>query len=71
MKKQTGRATVMAYLGAILMIVSFIPNLSRYLSQPFWLHALWHFSIFAGAALLVYGLETLRSLARRYRRMTT
>lgn len=71
MKRQAGRATLYSYVGAVLILVSFIPGLADFLSQSVLLHATWHFAIFAGAALLVYGLESLHSLARRYRRMTS
>ncbi|QQE78027.1 hypothetical protein [Alicyclobacillus sp. SO9] len=71
MKRQAGKATFYAYIGAVLILVSFIPGLATFLSRSLLLHALWHFAIFAGAALMVYGLESLRSLARRYRRMTS
>jgi hypothetical protein len=71
MKRRTGQAAWIAYLGALLIILCFYPDLDGILDRSFILHALWHIAIFTGAAMLVYGLETLRSYARRYRRMTS
>lgn len=71
MKRSTGQATFCAYTGAILLLLAYFPGLQDFIDQTRFLHALWHVGIFFGAAMLVYGLETLRAYARRYRRMTT
>jgi hypothetical protein len=71
MKRTANQATLCAYLGALLLIVAYFPGLQERLEQTPLLHALWHISLFVGAGLLVYGLETLRAYARRYRKMTT
>lgn len=70
MKVSTGRAAASAYLGAICLVISFYPGLNHQFIRFPLLHALWHCWLFIGAALLVYGLESLRTMARRYRRMT-
>ncbi|MCF8566195.1 hypothetical protein LLE49_15825 [Alicyclobacillus tolerans] len=71
MKRSSAKAYVMAYLGVILLIVGFYPGLPAELDHVRFLHALWHVWLFVGAALLIYGLETLRQMARRHRRMTS
>ncbi|MDQ0191487.1 hypothetical protein JI721_03350 [Alicyclobacillus cycloheptanicus] len=71
MKRSTRKATLSAYLGAVLLVVGFYPGLDSILDRIPMLHALWHLWLFIGAALLIYGLESLRILARRYHRMTT
>lgn len=71
MKRSANQATLCAYVGALLLIIAYFPGLQERLEQTRLLHALWHVSLFVGAALLVYGLETLRAFARKYRRMTT
>lgn len=58
-----------AYLGAILLTASFSPSLDVFFDKYRILHALWHVTLFLGAALLVFGLESLRNISRRYRRM--
>ncbi|WP_067932178.1 hypothetical protein [Alicyclobacillus kakegawensis] len=69
MKRRTTQATLAAYVGTLLVIIGFYPDLDRVLDAHVLLHALWHIAIFTGAALIVFGLETLRSYARRPRRM--
>ena len=70
MKRSVAYATVLAYLGVILMIAAYFPSLADKISGNRALHALWHVIIFVGAALLIYGLETLRTYAKRHRKMT-
>lgn len=70
MKHRTLRATISAYLGAALISGGFYPGLDTWLASIPILHAVWHVAVFIGGALLIYGLETLRLYARRYRRMT-
>jgi hypothetical protein len=70
-KRTANQATLFAYVGALLLIVAYFPGLQERLEQTPILHVLWHVGLFIGAAFLVYGLETLRAYARRYRRMTT
>jgi predicted membrane channel-forming protein YqfA (hemolysin III family) len=69
-KRTTGQATLLAYTGVILLISAYFPGLQQRMASIRFLHALWHVAIFVGAACLVYGLETLRGYARRYRRLT-
>lgn len=70
MKASAGQAALFAYLGAALLVIGVFPGLiDSFGSMPL-LHALWHLWLFVGAALLIYGLESLRTMARRYRRMT-
>ncbi|MCL6637133.1 MAG: hypothetical protein K6T26_04205 [Alicyclobacillus sp.] len=69
MKRSVGQAAFLAYLGALLLIAGFYPTLAQRVEGSRLLHALLHVELFIGAAFLVYGLETLRSLARRHRRM--
>lgn len=71
MKHSTAQATFSAYAGAILLVLSFYPALDVWMGAVPLLHTLWHLWLLVGAAMLIYGLETLRTLARRYRRMTT
>lgn len=71
MKRSSNNAYLFAYLGVILLIVGFYPGLPVSFSQVRLFHALWHVWLFLGAASFIYGLETLRRLARRHRRMTT
>lgn len=69
MKRISAKASFFAYLGAFLLFVGLYPGLDDLLDRYRFLHAIWHISVFAGAAFLVYGLETLRSYARRLRRI--
>ncbi|MCL6548844.1 MAG: hypothetical protein K6T30_08035 [Alicyclobacillus sp.] len=71
MKRRTGQATLLAYLGVLMLVIGFYPVSHDLLDRMRLVHAAWHLWLFMGAALLVYGLETLRSLARRHQRMTT
>ncbi|WP_029421503.1 hypothetical protein [Alicyclobacillus macrosporangiidus] len=71
MKRTVGQATLCAYIGVVLLLAGFFPGLPDTLPDYRLVHALWHVMVFVGAALLVYGLETLRLLARRHRRMTS
>jgi len=70
MKRLSLQASWFAYLGAILLISAFYPGLDALFDKYPILHSIWHLWLFTGAAALIYGLETLRSLARRHRRMT-
>lgn len=71
MKRSTTQPALCAYLGAVLLVVAFYPGLDEWFDGVPMLHALWHLWLFVGAALLIYGLESLRTMARRYHRMTT
>ncbi|MBX5437165.1 MAG: hypothetical protein IRZ33_08105 [Alicyclobacillaceae bacterium] len=71
MKRRTGQAALLAYLGAVMLVIGFYPMAAELMERLRIVHAAWHLWLFFGAALLVYGLETLRSLARRHQRMTT
>jgi predicted membrane channel-forming protein YqfA (hemolysin III family) len=71
MKRTAKQATILAYVGVLLMIVGFYPGADELIDRVRILHALWHILVFLGAALFVYGLETLRTLARRHRRMVS
>jgi hypothetical protein len=70
MKRTVFRATLCAYLGLVLLVASFFPLPDEWFDAHPLLHSVWHLAKFASAALLVYGLETLRNLARRHRRLT-
>lgn len=70
MKRASNKAYLLAYLGVILLIVGFYPALPPSLTQVRFLHAIWHVWLFVGAAMFIYGLETLHRLARRHRRIT-
>ena len=70
-KRSSSNAYLLAYLGVLLLILGFYPSLPNVFSEFRFLHALWHVWLFLGAALFVYGLESLHKLARRHRRMTT
>ncbi|KPV39901.1 hypothetical protein [Alicyclobacillus ferrooxydans] len=70
MKRSIGYATVLAYVGAILIVGAYYPGMDAHLDGVRAFHAIWHLMIFVGAALLIYGLETLRTYAKRHRRMT-
>lgn len=70
MKRSVSYATVLAYVGVLLILAAYYPGLSTRFDSVRVLHALWHVVIFVGAALLIYGLETLRTYAKRHRRMT-
>ncbi|GMA51573.1 hypothetical protein GCM10025857_29300 [Alicyclobacillus contaminans] len=69
MKRTIGQASLLCYLGAALLIMCYFPGLQESTESIRFLHALWHVALFVGAACLVYGIETLRSYARRYRRL--
>lgn len=71
MKRISNKAHLLAYLGVILLIIGFYPTLPASLSQVRLLHAIWHVWLFVGAAMFIYGLETLHRLARRHRRITS
>ncbi|MCL6631126.1 MAG: hypothetical protein K6T63_00715 [Alicyclobacillus herbarius] len=71
MKRRSTNAALAAYFGALLIVICFYPDLDSVLDQHLFLHALWHIAIFTGAALLVYGLESLRTYARQSRRITS
>ncbi len=71
MKRKTGRAAIWAYIGAVLLVASFNPNLDALFDHYRLLHAVWHLMLFVASALLVFGLESLRHLARRYRHLTS
>lgn len=71
MKHSTTQATFCAYAGAILLVLSFYPALDVRMNAVPMLHTLWHLWLLVATAMLIYGIETLRTLARRYRRMTT
>lgn len=71
MKRASNQAHLLAYLGVILLLVGFYPELPASFTQDRLIHALWHVWLFIGAALFIYGLETLHRIARRHRRMTT
>ncbi|QSO51958.1 hypothetical protein JZ785_24880 [Alicyclobacillus curvatus] len=70
MKRSVAYATILAYVGAILMVAAYFPGLADRVDGIRALHAIWHVLIFVGAALLIYGLETLRTYANRHRKMT-
>jgi predicted membrane channel-forming protein YqfA (hemolysin III family) len=70
MKRSTGQATLLAYLGIGMIILAYFPGIQERLESVRFFHATWHVLLFVGAACVVYGLETLRSYARRHRRMT-
>lgn len=53
-----------------MIVAGYYPALADTFDHVRALHALWHVIIFIGAALLIYGLETLRVYAKRHRRMT-
>lgn len=71
MKRTSNKAHLIAYLGVILLLAGFYPALPASFTEVRLLHALWHVWLFVGAAMFIYGLETLHRLARRHRRMTT
>jgi len=60
MKRSASNATLAAYLGILLLLICYFPGMNQTLERIRILHALWHVAIFVGAAMLVYGLETLR-----------
>lgn len=70
MKRSASNATLFAYIGAVVLIASYYPAWNATLDRIPLLHALWHVATFVGAALLIYGLETLRRLARKSRRIS-
>ncbi len=70
MKRTTGQATLLAYLGVGMLILAYFPGIQERIENTRFFHAAWHVLLFVSAACVVYGLETLRSYARRYRRMT-
>lgn len=70
MKRKASRAAIWAYIGAILLVVSFSPSMDALLDKYRLLHAIWHLALFIGAAFLVFGLESMRHLARRQRHLT-
>ncbi|GGJ11543.1 hypothetical protein GCM10010885_21080 [Alicyclobacillus cellulosilyticus] len=68
MKRTARQATWAAYLGVICVLVGMSPAGADLMDRVPVLHAVWHLWLFIGAALMVYGLETLRWLTRRHRR---
>lgn len=71
MKRKASRAAIWAYIGAILLVVSFSPSMDTLLDKYRLLHAIWHLALFIGAAFLVFGLESMRHLAKRHRHLTS
>lgn len=71
MRRSASQACLLTYVGTVLLIIGFYPGTGNLLDPYRWLHGIWHIWMFIGAGLVVYGLETLRSIARRHRRMTT
>ncbi|MBX6351963.1 MAG: hypothetical protein IRZ10_01410 [Thermoflavifilum sp.] len=69
MKKSALRATLLAYLGLVLLVASFLPMPDAWFDMHPVLHTTWHLAKLISAALIIYGLETLRLLARRQRRL--
>ncbi|MCL6453306.1 MAG: hypothetical protein K6T78_06690 [Alicyclobacillus sp.] len=67
MKRRISNAAFTAYIGAVLLILAYIPGLDAVMDSVRLLHALWHVDIVIGAGLLVYGVETLRRRARQRR----
>lgn len=71
MKRSVSNSVLCAYLGAFLLIACYYPGLNAELERVRILHALWHVAIFIAAALIVFGLETLRRQASLTRRTTS
>lgn len=71
MRQANTKASILSYLGAMLLLVGLYPVPDAWLERMPAVHSLWHLWLFIGAALLIYGLETLRRLARRSRHSPT
>lgn len=71
MKRMSNHAAGMVYIGVTCLMLGFDPNLFPFMEQTAFLHTVSHFILFSGAVMFFYGVETLRKLAGRHRRMTT